>query len=74
MYAGILLACMYVLKYTQVLVYMYSVCVCVRICSCMCVMYTCAHVLLDMYRYNLIGAHLVYMCKCISHVKHVLDL
>ena len=63
MFAGILLACMYVLKYRHVLVYMYSICVCVRISSCMCIMYTCVHILLDMCRYNLIGAHLLYMCK-----------
>ena len=66
MYAGILLACIYVLKYRHVLVYMYSICVCVHVCSCMCGMYTCAHVLLDMCICILIGVHVF---TCISHVN-----
>ena len=66
MYTCILLVRMYVLKYRYVLVYMYRVCVSVHVCSCMCVMYTCAHVLLDMCRCILIGVHVF---TCISHVN-----
>ena len=67
MYTCILLACIYVLKYRHVLVYMYSVCVFVRICSCMCVMYTCAHVLLDMCKCILIDVH-VFTCGNVFHM------